>query len=155
MLPYGRVSAAISASSLCPSECTASRVELRVSPSAPEQAKLRPGNFGLFTCTAATTLHKIFAMSRSVHTSRPKFRKAFACDYSTEEERTRVLGKIIDEAGLRQAMKANARNKKQSRKAGVKPASIYQEHRAAASKTSEPTDEAKELVQRHNKTGYG
>jgi len=40
-------------------------------------------------------------MSRSVHTSRAKFRKAFRNDYSTDEERTRVLGKIIDEVGLK------------------------------------------------------
>jgi hypothetical protein len=94
-------------------------------------------------------------MSRSVHTSRPKFRKAFACDYSSEEERTRVLGKIIDEVGLKRTMKANARLKNQSKKAGLKPASNYSEHRAAASKTSQPTDEAKEMVKRHDKKGYG
>ena len=94
-------------------------------------------------------------MSRSVHTSRPKFRRAFAGNYSTEEERTRVLGKIIDEVGLKRTMKANARIKKQSRQAGVKPASISSEHRVAASKTSQPTQEAMELVKRHNQKGYG
>ena len=95
-------------------------------------------------------------MSRSVHTSRPKFRRAFAGNYPTEEEeRTRVLGKIIDEVGLKRAMKANARIKKQSRQAGVKPASISSEHRAAASRTSQPTQEAMELIKRHNQKGYG
>ncbi len=65
------------------------------------------------------------------------------------------MGKIIDEVGLKRTMKANARNKKQCKKAGLKPTSICPEHRAAASKTSRPTDEAKEMVKRHNKKGYG
>jgi len=94
-------------------------------------------------------------MSRSVHTSRPKFRKAFAFEYSSEEERTRVLGKIIDELALKRAMKANARVKKQCKKAGVEPHVVYQEHRAAASKTSDPTSDSKEMVKRHNQKGYG
>jgi hypothetical protein len=94
-------------------------------------------------------------MSRSVHTSRPKFRKAFRSDYSTDAERTRVLGKIIDEVGLKRAMKANAREKKKSGKAGVKATRVYIEHRAAASKKTPPTKEARELVKRHNQKGYG
>jgi hypothetical protein len=94
-------------------------------------------------------------MSRSVHTSRAKFRKAFRNDYSNEDERTRVLGKIIDEVGLKRAMKANARQKKKSEKAGVKPTRIYLENRAAASKKSVPTEEAKEMVKRHIQKGYG
>jgi len=94
-------------------------------------------------------------MSRSVHTSRPKFRKAFACNYSSEEERTRALGKIIDEVGLKRAMKANARQKKQSKKAAVKPRRVYLENRAAASKKALPTEEAKEMVKYNDRTGYG
>jgi hypothetical protein len=94
-------------------------------------------------------------MSRSVQTSRPKFRKAFRFDYATEEERTRVLGKIIDEVGLKQAIRANAREKKKSGKAAVKPTRAYNEYRAAASKKMLPTDEARELVKRHNQKGYG
>ncbi len=94
-------------------------------------------------------------MSRSVHTSRPKFRKAFAFNYSSEEERTLVLGKIIDEVGLKRAMKANARQKKQSQKAAVKPGRVYIENRAASSKKALPTDEAKEMAKRHDRAGYG
>jgi hypothetical protein len=94
-------------------------------------------------------------MSRSVHTSRAKFRKAFRFDYSSDEERTRVLGKIIDEVGLKRAMKANEREKKKSEKAGIKPTRVFSELRAAASKKTPPTDEARELVQRHNQKGYG
>jgi hypothetical protein len=95
-------------------------------------------------------------MSRSVHTSRPKFRKAFQSDYSTEEERARVLGKIIDEGMLKKTMKVNARLKKQSKKAGLKqPNVLYPEDRVAASKKSAPTVFAKELVKRHNQKGYG
>jgi hypothetical protein len=94
-------------------------------------------------------------MSRSVHTSRAKFRKAFRFDYSSDEERTRVLGKIIDEIGLKRAMKLNAREKKKSAKAGVNPRRVYVEMRAAASRKTLPTEEAKELVQRHNRKGYG
>ncbi len=71
-------------------------------------------------------------MSRSVHTSRAKFRKAFRSDYSSDQERTRVLGKIIDEVGLKRTMKANARLKKQSQKVGVKPKRAFSEHRAGA-----------------------
>jgi len=94
-------------------------------------------------------------MSRSVHTSRPKFRKAFRNDYSTDEERTRVLGKIIDEVGLKRTMKANARLKKQSQKAGLKPKRVFSEHRAATSKKSAPSQQARELVKEHNRKGYG
>jgi len=94
-------------------------------------------------------------MSRSVHTSRAKFRKAFRFDYSSDEERTRVLGKIIDEVGLKRAMKANARKKRKSEKAGVKPKRVYSEPRAAASKKTPPTAGARELVRRHNQKGYG
>ena len=94
-------------------------------------------------------------MSRSVHTSRAKIRKAFRFDYSSDEERTRVLGKIIDEVGLKRAMKANAREKKKSVKAGAKPRRVYLESRAAASRKTPPTDKAKELVRRHNQKGYG
>ncbi|MEI6349618.1 MAG: hypothetical protein WCP06_00760 [Verrucomicrobiota bacterium] len=65
------------------------------------------------------------------------------------------MGKIVDEVGLKRTMKANARNKKQCKKAGIKPVPIYSENRAAASKTSQPTDDAKEMVARHNKKGYG
>ncbi|MBA4148631.1 MAG: hypothetical protein H0X66_11005 [Verrucomicrobia bacterium] len=94
-------------------------------------------------------------MSRSVHTSRAKFRKAFRFDYSSDEERTRVLGKIIDEVELKRAMKANAREKKKSEKIGVKPSIVYSEPRAAASKKTPPTEEAKQLVRKHNRKGYG
>jgi hypothetical protein len=94
-------------------------------------------------------------MSRSVHTSRAKFRKAFRFDYSTDEERTRVLGKILDEGMLKRAMKANARERKKSEKAGVKPTRVYLESRAAASKKTPPTDEARDMVRRHNQKGYG
>jgi len=94
-------------------------------------------------------------MSRSVHFSRAKFRKAFRFEYSSDEERTRVLGKILDEGMLKKSMKANARLKKQSKKNGLKPSRVYVEQRAAASKKSAPSDEAKELVKRHNKKGYG
>jgi hypothetical protein len=94
-------------------------------------------------------------MSRSVHTSRAKFRKAFRFDYSSDEERTRVLGKIIDEVGLKRALKANARQKRKSEKAGTKPKRVYPESRAAASKKAPPTDAARELVRRHNQKGYG
>jgi hypothetical protein len=94
-------------------------------------------------------------MSRSVHTSRPKFRKAFRADYSTEEERARVLGKIIDEVGLKRTMKANARLENQSKKAGVKHARVYPEQRAAASKKTPSTALAKKLVKEHDRKGYG
>jgi hypothetical protein len=94
-------------------------------------------------------------MSRSVHTTRAKFRKAFCNDYSTDEERTRVLGKIIDEVGLKRTMKADARLKKQSQKAGVKQERVYPEHQAAASKKTAPSPQAKELAKRHNQKGYG
>ena len=94
-------------------------------------------------------------MSRSVHVSRAKFRKAFRFDYSSDEERTRVLGKIIDEDLLKQAMKANARERKKSEKAGVKPTRVFLELRAAASRKTPPTDDARDLVSRHNRRGYG
>jgi len=94
-------------------------------------------------------------MSRSVHTSRAKFRKAFRFDYSTDEERTRVLGKIIDEIGLKRAMKANAHKKKKCEKAGVKHSRVFVEPRAAASKKTPPSDVAKQLVKEHNRKGYG
>ena len=88
-------------------------------------------------------------MSRSVHTSRPKFRKAVKCDYSSEDERIRVLGKIADEVMLKRTMKANARLRKQGQKAGLKLSPVYVEHRAAASKKSLPTPEAQELVKKN------
>lgn len=94
-------------------------------------------------------------MSRSIHTSRPKFRKAFRQDYSTSEERTWVLGKIIDEIGLKRAVKANARVKKQCERVGVPYTQIYLEHHEAASKKAQPTPDAKEMVKRHNQKGYG
>ena len=94
-------------------------------------------------------------MSDSVHTSRPKFRKAFRNDYSTEEERTRVLGKIIDEIGLKRAMKANSRSKKNADKAGIKIGKPFIENKSAASKQSKPSEEAKQMVSRHVKKGYG
>jgi hypothetical protein len=94
-------------------------------------------------------------MSRSVHTSRPKFRKAFRVKYSTDEERTRVLGKIIDEGFLKKTMKINARQKRQIERAGLKPWKVYFEFRAAASKKTSPSDWAKELVKWHNQKGYG
>ena len=87
-------------------------------------------------------------MSRSVHTCRPKFRKAFQFSYSSDGERTRVLGKIIDEIGLKRTMKWNARLRKQSEKAGLKPGRVYVEPRAAASKRSLPSTKAKQVVQR-------
>jgi hypothetical protein len=65
------------------------------------------------------------------------------------------LGKIIDEVGLKRAMKANARVKKQCEINGVKPKSVYLENRAACSKKSQPTGEAKEMVKRNDKKGYG
>lgn len=94
-------------------------------------------------------------MSRSVHTSRAKFRKAFCFDYSSDEERTRVLGKILDEGFLKRSMKANARQKKKIEKADMKPWKVYSEFRAAASKKTPPSNEARELVKRHNQKGYG
>lgn len=65
------------------------------------------------------------------------------------------MGKIIDEVGLKRAMKANARQKKQSKKAAVKPRRVYLENRAAASKKALPTEEAKEMVKYNDRTGYG
>jgi hypothetical protein len=65
------------------------------------------------------------------------------------------LGKITDEVGLKRAMKANARQKKQSEKAAVKPTRVFLENRSAASKKAQPTDEAKEMVKRHDRAGYG
>ena len=65
------------------------------------------------------------------------------------------MGKIIDEVGLKRAMKANARVKKQCEINGVKPKSVYLENRAACSKKSQPTGEAKEMVKRNDKKGYG
>jgi len=96
-------------------------------------------------------------MSRSVHTSRAKFRKAFRFDFSSDEERTRVLGKIIDEAFLKRAMKINARERKKSEKTGAKPKRLYfaEAHAAASSKKTPPTAEARELVRQHNQKGYG
>jgi hypothetical protein len=96
-------------------------------------------------------------MSRSVHASRPKFRKASKCDYSSDEERIRVLGKIADEVMLKRTMKANARLKKQAEKAGLKQCSVYAENCAAASKKSSPTPEARELVQKNylGRKSYG
>ena len=96
-------------------------------------------------------------MSRSVHTSRPKFRKAHKHEYSSDEERIRVLGKIADEVMLKRTMKANARLKKQAKKAGLKQSPVYVEHRAAASKKSPPTPEARELVKKSylGKRSYG
>ena len=94
-------------------------------------------------------------MSRSVHASRAKFRKAFQFDYSTDEERTRVLGKILDEKFLKRAMKANAREKRKCEKAGVKHTKVYHESRAAASKKTPPSEMAKQMVKRHNRKGYG
>ena len=94
-------------------------------------------------------------MSRSIHTSRPKFRKAFRFQYSSGDERIRVLGKIIDEVGLKRAMKANARVRKQCRKAGIEPADIYAENRAAASRKSLPTKAAQKKAGRHIQNGYG
>ena len=52
-------------------------------------------------------------------------------------------------------MKANARKKKQSAKAAVKPRRVYIENRSVASKKALPTDEAKEMVKRHERAGYG
>ena len=60
-----------------------------------------------------------------------------------------MLGKIADEVMLKRAMKANARLKKQSQKAGLKHSAVYVEHRAAASKMSSPTEEAQELVKKN------
>ena len=96
-------------------------------------------------------------MSRSVHTSRPKFRKAARFDYSSEEERVRVLGKIADDTMLKRTMKANARIKKQGQKAGLKLPPVYVEHRAAASKKSPPTPEAQELAKKNylGRKNYG
>jgi hypothetical protein len=94
-------------------------------------------------------------MSRSVHVSRAKFRKAFRFDYSTDEERTRVLGKIVDEVFLKRAMKANARQKKTTEKDGAKPPRVYVEQRSAGSKKTPPTELAKQLVRKHNRKGYG
>jgi hypothetical protein len=94
-------------------------------------------------------------MSRSVHTSRAKFRKAFQFAYSSDEERTRVLGKIIDEGLLKHVMKANTRLKKKANKNGVKPSRVYSEPCAAASKKSLPSPAAKELVKQHDRKGYG
>ena len=94
-------------------------------------------------------------MSRSVHTSRAKFRKAYRFEYSNDEERTRVLGKIIDEVALKRAMKANARLKKNAKENGAKPSRVYAESREAASKKSPPSPAARELVKQHNRKGYG
>jgi len=94
-------------------------------------------------------------MSDSIHTSRAKFRKAFRFDYSTDEERTHVLGKIIDEVGLKRAMKANAKNKKKAKKVGLSLPKVFIEDKAAASKKTMPSEEAKQMVARHVKKGYG
>ncbi len=94
-------------------------------------------------------------MSKSVHTSRAKFRKAFHTEYSSDEERTKTLGKIIDEIGLKRAFKANKKVKKAAAKQGLPYTPTHYEKRDAASKKSEPSQLAKELVERHNRKGYG
>jgi hypothetical protein len=94
-------------------------------------------------------------MSDSIHTSRAKFRKAFRFDYSSVEERTRVLGKIIDEIGLKRSVKANARYKKQADKAGLYHPKVFIENKEAVSKRAMPSEEAMELAVEHIKNGYG
>ena len=88
-------------------------------------------------------------MSRSVHSPRPKFRKACRRDYSSEEESVRVLAKILDEKLLKRSMKANARLKKQAKQVGLRPARVYSESRAAASKKSPPSEWSREFVREH------
>ena len=94
-------------------------------------------------------------MSDSVHTSRAKFRKAFQFEYTSEEERTRVLGKIIDESQLKSALKANTRLKRKAAKLGVSVTKKHPELKAASWRQAPPSTEAKLLVGRHNQQGYG
>ena len=94
-------------------------------------------------------------MSRSVHATRSEFRKAFRFDYSSDEERTRVLGKILDKKLLKWAIKLNVRAKKKSDTADRKTKRVYSEEYSALSRKTPPTEEAKEMVRKHNKKGYG
>jgi len=94
-------------------------------------------------------------MSRSVHTSRKKLKLALSFDYSSEEERIRVLGKIIDERFLKKTMKENARLKKQSQKNGIKPTRFYLENHSVAAKKSVPSPEARLLAKKCTTKKYG
>jgi hypothetical protein len=85
-------------------------------------------------------------MSRSIHTSRAKFRKASSFDYSTEKERVRVLGKIVDEALLKRDLKENARRKKQAAKAGLERTLPVDSVMSAAWKKAPPSNLAKAIV---------
>ncbi|MFN7141278.1 MAG: hypothetical protein ACK4UN_18275 [Limisphaerales bacterium] len=90
-------------------------------------------------------------MSRSVHTSRAKFRKAKQFVYSSEEERQEVLGKIIDEKFLKRDLKENAKRKKQAKKAGVKNASLLTPLHAVASKKVPATLVSRKIASAHER----
>ena len=94
-------------------------------------------------------------MARSVHVSRAKFRKAFHVEYSSDEERTHTLAKIIDEAGLKHSLKANERVKRNAAKQGVPFVPTHYEMKGAAAKHTPPSEWAVGLVKIHNKKGYG
>jgi hypothetical protein len=94
-------------------------------------------------------------MSRSVHTSRAKFRKASQFDYSTEQARLGVLGKIIDEKLLKRDLKEMAKQKKQFAKAGLKRVSTPSPIYAAASRKSPASSFSKAIAASHNPKGIG
>ena len=94
-------------------------------------------------------------MARSVHASRAKFRKAFHVEYSSDEERTHTLAKIIDEIGLKNSRKGNARIRRSAAKQSVPFVPTHYEMKGAAAKHTPPSELAVELVKVHNKKGYG
>jgi len=94
-------------------------------------------------------------VSRSVHTSRAKLRKAFQFEYSKEDERQRVLGKIIDEAYLKRDLKENVKRKRQTKKAGLKSVGLISPLCAVASKKTPATSPSKKIAKPHDKGGYG
>jgi len=94
-------------------------------------------------------------MSRSVHTSRAKFRKAFQFDYSNDEERKNVLGKIIDEKFLKRDLKEDAKRKRQSKKVGLRSFESTQPIYGVASKKARASSFAKDIVKGHERKGYG
>jgi hypothetical protein len=95
------------------------------------------------------------SMSRSVHTSRAKFRKASQFDYSTEQARLGVLGKILDETLLKRDLKEIAKQKRQFAKAGLKRVSTPSPIYAAASRKSPASSFAKAVAASHNPKGIG
>jgi hypothetical protein len=74
-------------------------------------------------------------MSRSIHTTREKYREAARFDYSNDDTRVNALGKIIDEIYLKRALKENAIRRKQSTEAGLREVALLRPLKAFASKT--------------------